>query len=1720
MQVERDILHEHVFPELRRRLSRYGEDLQELDLRWGVDTTLMSEEESSLAVIETCIDGINRCRPYMIVLLGNRYGWIPDQTAMDHVSDNRVKDVYRGEMSITQMEIEYGALSNQENLSHTVFCFRNEDFPAAVPASFRKDYDSEDDRHREKLQELKKSILDQGKAEILQYQASWDAQSGIVTGDFEEKITEALWKLILKDLPQEKPVMFPEQKVLQNANARRKQYVQSYISKKEDRNAPIYAQGGWFYGGPGSGKSALMAKVATGLKKIDVPVFLYFCENAGCGNIHTLLSSLVFFLDRLTGKEQRSYEGADNNMLLRLAVDGLQESSKLDFAILIDAVDRMDAEALDLITILYRANYRKKKPGEPEPFYCILVSSTDDYYQANKAQIDGITTATKIAPLTESELVGMVHLHAKRRAKQIDEDVMDVIRSREETRTPYYLSLLLQRLFMMDQEDFRKADSMGAGMAGISAYMQQLVRELPDTSEEMTLILLDETYRKMNRRIAGLQASVPGKTLARPQEILQLLACSRYGLTIEEISRLLEAEGKFFLPVLLEQIFVYLYDSFEQSEQGVWNFSHRLIRESLQNSMDAQQRNRNYRLLLDAAMSQSREGAGGDAFFYACRAEDMAAGLALMENAKDLGDTFRLLLQDEQGRCYLSGLFHSGNDPVRRNLLLQYIGCGNLIVLHPEAGRNWMTELKPGETDREDLRYLYALAEMKLAFFDLDDTAFTRARETAEALHEQISPELRQMEAVEALYAYREPVSAKSYGEKSAAAYASNDLKHVLDLEESSYKMLWELLVIKDEALADHNTEQFEQWHSAFATNRGAWILSLHRRNQARVLKKLGREYLDKTVEGLKFLEPVIRAVGEDRVAPDVLRAYGELYALKADAGLANVGKWELEHREEQKSDVRTVQNVFRKLLDRHSLVRDLMLIRDVDRIACLYCCRTQNTDELTEWINELYRHESAAEDYLKTTEDYLSAVEARLDLAEILFRYENDSAARECADRASELWNSEQGGRLEELAGKEKYRSLHTRLKFLTGIGMIKQNDTAGVHVIHEGAEIARQNYLDSKSVYSFMQLEEGHVLVADVAEAMGKEDLLAKLMGDVSDFSYDRYKAFSGIGEEYRRLLCHKASGFRKLANQDQSPETCRKAEKIFHAMAASLPGGDFSQRPEYMNEFRKVVVFLWRTEKRLDAKTADILATTLLSKSRTGSLDDTEAFLLEKSMKEISRVELLWNEELQALAAECAARVKDANGIAYMSCRKVLQEILRGDAESARRTLDEQTRSMTDEEKKESCWIVLQYLDQVLKAFEGSRDFSLHTLDNLYKVCEIVMKKYYPSPLLMEGVTACHDYITALLKKKDAQVLPAIERFADYADRLIERVKHLQTEKSEGAYKSYQSQLAFARFITGDKSSGPLLNTGNGSRGFLENSRLGMMENALMRRLLDGMAEQSLQVTEETFLSLGKKMYRHLGFFTDPSGKTENDVRITGTLNALSIALADCCVKTGAPEKAFSQMRSRIGSLLGHADFRDPATVKMLDGLYRKMRGIVTEYSRKTRFMKDLLDTYQQITTGAYRAGGGSLWIRRYLEESERVRGMMREANAELKEIYPTYLDDLRVAGELPEKDWTKEIVSLCMPVIDAVIEAANRIEPDPMDMELVLHMLFLIKRSDPAMKQAVSTRSRQATVHLESAFDLIMYVMHQAMKQQKQEEVEKDLEGWCRMKRREMDEKQVD
>ncbi len=80
MHAERDYLRTHVFPQLEERLQQRRHHLEPIDLRWGVETVTVDEQQSKeLLVLKVCLNKINRSRPFLIGLIDDRYGWIPPE---------------------------------------------------------------------------------------------------------------------------------------------------------------------------------------------------------------------------------------------------------------------------------------------------------------------------------------------------------------------------------------------------------------------------------------------------------------------------------------------------------------------------------------------------------------------------------------------------------------------------------------------------------------------------------------------------------------------------------------------------------------------------------------------------------------------------------------------------------------------------------------------------------------------------------------------------------------------------------------------------------------------------------------------------------------------------------------------------------------------------------------------------------------------------------------------------------------------------------------------------------------------------------------------------------------------------------------------------------------------------------------------------------------------------------------------------------------------------------------------------------------------------------------------------------------------------------------------------------------------------------------------------------------------------------------------------------
>lgn len=258
MEAERDHLVKFIFPQLRRLCETRGVVWGEVDLRWGVTDEAAAEGK----VLPICLEEITRCRPYFIGLLGERYGWVPQEVAAELIDREPWlgKEVQEGK-SVTELEIIHGVLRNEEMRQRACFYFRDPKYVEDIPVDLKLNFTAESPEHAQKLSRVKEAIRRSRDEHVCHLRESY--------GSLEE-----LGQWILEDFTGIINELFPEGSQpdpLDREAADHEAFAQSrarvYIGRPEyferldahavGQNTPLVV-----LGESGSGKSALLANWA------------------------------------------------------------------------------------------------------------------------------------------------------------------------------------------------------------------------------------------------------------------------------------------------------------------------------------------------------------------------------------------------------------------------------------------------------------------------------------------------------------------------------------------------------------------------------------------------------------------------------------------------------------------------------------------------------------------------------------------------------------------------------------------------------------------------------------------------------------------------------------------------------------------------------------------------------------------------------------------------------------------------------------------------------------------------------------------------------------------------------------------------------------------------------------------------------------------------------------------------------------------------------------------------------------------------------------------------------------------------------------------------------------------------------------------------------------------------------------------------------------------
>lgn len=204
MHAERDWLRDHVFPELEERLRAHRHHLGIIDLRQGVETASLGKAENREAkVLKVCLAEIERSRPFLIVLLGDRYGWTPRPERIEEAARTAGFPAGAAAGSVTALEIEFGIFrKHPDQRRHCFFYFRDplpyDRMPPEKAAEYSDAHapDGEARARKQALDALKLRIETDPELgpRARHFQAGWDPHANCVGG------LEAWGRQVLADL--------------------------------------------------------------------------------------------------------------------------------------------------------------------------------------------------------------------------------------------------------------------------------------------------------------------------------------------------------------------------------------------------------------------------------------------------------------------------------------------------------------------------------------------------------------------------------------------------------------------------------------------------------------------------------------------------------------------------------------------------------------------------------------------------------------------------------------------------------------------------------------------------------------------------------------------------------------------------------------------------------------------------------------------------------------------------------------------------------------------------------------------------------------------------------------------------------------------------------------------------------------------------------------------------------------------------------------------------------------------------------------------------------------------------------------------------------------------------------------------------------------------------------------------------------------------------------
>lgn len=580
MHYERDRIKKCVFPALNEEYNKKNICLQLIDLRMGIYSSKNDDESAAVAkILKVCCEEINRSKPYLIGVLGDRYGTIPNDEAFrcffSSQPDN-IKGVFgeHNDKSITELELLFRLLGEETLRDGCLFYFRDEKSYEGLLGDKVEIYREADSVRKEKQKKLKDKIREITKSGgfdcCFDYTLKWNKENFVDPElAWEEHLKNKIREIVDREVRSSENAnsVFCEERQL--IDAFKINHSQNVVCRKEDDEAfckVARRRGIYIYKGPsGVGKSTFMCRLYDRLLVDEDNIVLF--HTAGVfpysDDIYRVLRRWNEELSLCLGEtpiDTYSRDGNEYRTTVEARFKELVNKCCLRnrrVVILIDALDRMSANTL--LSSLSFIDERK---------VCAVMTTTDtNFLLLSELRDVAITDVSSFSEENAREFVkGGLPL-------DVVDEILDKRNGDGEPAysSPLWLGLALFTLNSLDIDDFNRISgntSETNGELKLINYLRGMADKFPAEAGPLFLYLKDRLSDDfapgfLHRLFAYLSASLMG---LRESDLAHLMGDDWDSLSFATIRR---------------------YMSFAFVEVGIdcrWNLSHNIFIETMRNN--------------------------------------------------------------------------------------------------------------------------------------------------------------------------------------------------------------------------------------------------------------------------------------------------------------------------------------------------------------------------------------------------------------------------------------------------------------------------------------------------------------------------------------------------------------------------------------------------------------------------------------------------------------------------------------------------------------------------------------------------------------------------------------------------------------------------------------------------------------------------------------------------------------------------------------------------------------------------------------------------------------------------------------------------------------------------------------------------------------------------------------------------------------------------------